>query len=247
MASEESLPPETNETDNSKMSVIDHLSELRYRIFICLIAIVVCFIFCFIYSRELIDILKWLAPRSTDFVQISPGEVFIVSLKVALYASIYFASPVIFYQIVKFLSPGLKESEKKFVIPIVIAAFFLFSVGILFAYFAALPLALTFLLGYGEDIAQNTISISKYVSFSASMILILGVIFQVPLLLLFLSIINIVSSEKLKSFWKYVILLAFILGAILTPSPDPFAQCVVAGAIMILYALSIGLIKLIRR
>ncbi|MEW5819467.1 MAG: twin-arginine translocase subunit TatC [Cyanobacteriota bacterium] len=246
MPEEKTLPPESNDFEE-KMTVIDHLSELRYRIFICLGAIGVCFIFGFIFSRELIDILKLISPESTEFVQISPGEVFIVSLKVSLYASIYFASPVIFYQIVKFLSPGLKPQEKKYVIPIVIAAFILFTAGILFAYYAALPLALNFLLAYGSDVAQNTISISKYITFVAAMILSLGLIFQVPLLILFLAFINIVNSKKLYKLWKYVILLAFIIGAIITPSPDPFAQSIVAGAIMALYGFSIALVKLIRK
>lgn len=231
----------------TEMTIIDHLEELRSRIFISLISITICFIFCFIYSKGLIELLKCIAPLSTEFVQIAPGEVFIVSVKVAIYASIYFASPVIFYQIVKFLSPGLKKSEKKFIIPIVLAAFLLFTLGILFAYFAALPLALQFLLGYGSDIAQNTISISKYISFSASMIFVLGILFQMPLLILFLAFINIVDSKKLNNIWKYVILGSVIAGAIITPSPDPFAQIIVAGAIITLYAFSIALIKLLKK
>lgn len=236
-----------NQTSTSKMTIIDHLEELRSRIFKSLIAITISFVFCFIYSKDLIEILKCIAPSSTEFVQIAPGEVFIVSVKIALYASIYFASPVIFYQIVKFLSPGLKNTEKKFVIPIVLAAFLLFTLGILFAYFAALPLALQFLLGYGSEIALNTISISKYISFSAAMIFVLGILFQMPLLILFLAIINIVDSKKLNSIWKYVVLGSVIVGAIITPSPDPFAQIIVAGAIMILYAFSVALVKLLKK
>ena len=246
MSEDKTLPPDSNNKDKT-MSVIEHLDELRVRIFYSLIATVISFIIAFIYSRDIIDILKLIAPDTTEFVQISPGEVFIVSVKVSLYAAVYMASPVIFYQIVKFIVPGLKNNEKKYVIPIVIAAFLLFTIGILFAYFAAMPLALTFLLGYGADIAKNTISISKYVSFSAAMIFGLGLLFQIPLLLLFLSIINIVNSKKLKSIWRYVILAAFIAGAIITPSPDPFAQLVVAGAILLLYAFSISLIRFIGR
>lgn len=242
-------PPGKDKTikETTKMTIIDHLEELRSRIFKCLCAIAVSFIFCFIFSKDLIELLLYIAPSSTEFVQIAPGEVFIVSVKVAIYASIYFASPVIFYQIVKFLSPGLKKSEKKYVIPIVLAAFFLFTLGILFAYFAALPLAMNFLLAYGSEIAKNTISISRYVSFSAAMIFVLGLLFQIPLLLMFLALINIVDSKKLNNLWKYVILGSVIIGAIITPSPDPFAQLVVAGAIMILYAVSIALIKLLKK
>lgn len=244
MSDQDNLPP-IEDPENHKMTLIDHLDELRYRIFYCFIAISVGYVFAFIISRQLIDLLKLVAPTSTVFVQISPGEVFIVSLKIALYAAIYFASPVIFYQIVKFVSPGLKPSEKKYIIPIVIAAFLLFTLGIAFAYFAALPLAMNFLLGYGSDVAQNNISISRYISFSAVTIFLMGAVFQVPLLLVFLSIINIINSQKLSDLWKYVIIIAFVLGAILTPSPDPFGQVVVAVAILILYAASIAFIRLI--
>lgn len=100
------------QNNDYKMTILDHLEEVRSRIFKSLVAVVICFVFCFIYSKNLIEVLICIAPSSTEFVQIAPGEVFIVSVKVAIYAAIYFASPVIFYQIVKFLSPGLKNSEK---------------------------------------------------------------------------------------------------------------------------------------
>jgi sec-independent protein translocase protein TatC len=239
--------PEDHEFDEPRMSVLEHLNELRYRLFYSVLAIIIFSILSFFMSRELIELLKLAAPAGIKFIQISPGEVFIVSLKVALYAGIYFASPVIFYQFIGFVAPGLRNKEKKYLIPSVFVAFFLFTLGILFAYFLAMPLALTFLLSYGADVAVNTISISKYVSFNAAMIFAMGVLFQVPLLLVFLALINVVNSQKLVDWWKYVIVAAFVLGAVLTPSPDPFAQSVVAGATLILYGISIYLIKLIKR
>jgi sec-independent protein translocase protein TatC len=236
-----------NTEKETRMTLLDHLDELRTRIIYSLVAITTGFIVAFIFSADIINLLKAVAPANTQFVQLSPGEVFIVSMKMALYAGIYIASPVIYYHIIKFISPGLKLPEKKFILPIVIATFILFTIGMLFGYFAALPLALNFLLGYGSEVAQNVISIEKYTSFCSATILIMGVLFQVPLLLLFLSIINIVSSAKLIEIWKYVILIAFIVGAVITPSPDPFGQTIVAGAILILYGISIVLIKLIKR
>lgn len=246
MIQQENPADETNE-DKTKMSLLDHLNELRYRLSYSLIAVVAGFILAFIVSKDIIDLFKAVAPYNTNFVQISPGEVFMVSIKISLYAGIYFASPVIIYQIMKFIIPGLKTHERKFVIPIVIAAVFLFTLGLLFGYYVALPLALIFLIGYGSDVAQNVISIEKYISFCSATVLIMGAVFQIPLMLVFLSIIRIISSTKLIELWRYVIIIAFILGAVLTPSPDPFGQTVVAGAILLLYGLSIILIKLIKR
>lgn len=243
----DSLPPELAEDDSPKMTVIDHLDELRTHIIRIVVGIGLCFIVCFIFSRDIINLLKMIAPAGTEFIQIAPGEVFIASLKVSMYSALYLASPIVFYEIFKFCAPGLKYKEKKYAIPVVIAAFLLFTLGIAFSYFAALPLALNFLLGYGSDVATNAISISQYLSFAAAMLLGLGIVFQIPLLITFLALLNIVDSKKLSAAWGYVVLTAFILGAVLTPSPDPFAQTVVAGAIIALYAFSIGLVRIIRK
>lgn len=241
------MPESVKPEESCQMSVLDHLEELRFRIIKSLIALSACFVVGFIYSRDVIDILKAPVLGITDFVQIAPGEVFLTSIRVATYVAFYLASPVILYQLICFVSPGLKSREKKYLIPILVFSFLLFTLGIIFSYYLAIPLALNFLLGYGSEVARNTISISKYISFNAALIFSMGIVFQVPLMLLFLALINVVSSKKLLEWWKYVIVIAFVVGAIVTPSPDPFAQSIVAGAILILYSVSIALIKAIKK
>jgi sec-independent protein translocase protein TatC len=243
----EFTPEDESCCDDEKLSVLDHLTELRSRLFYCVIAVFLGFVISFFFSRDLINLLKLPSAGLTQFIQISPGEVFIVSLKVSLYAGIYLALPVIFYQLIGFIAPALRKKEKKFLIPSVIAAFSLFTLGGIFAYFIAMPLALTFLLGYGSDVAENTISISRYVSFNAALLFAMGFLFQIPLLMVFLALINVINSTMMANWWRYIIVSAFIIGAVLTPSPDPFAQSVVAVAVMILYAVSIALVRLIRK
>lgn len=237
----------TNETENHKMSVLEHLNELRYRLFSSLIVITICFFICFNYSNQLINILKLPAGNSVVFIQISPGEIFFVSIEVAFYTSIYLSLPIIFYHLARFIIPALKKSELKLVIPLSIAAFLCFSVGIIFGYYIALPLTLNFLVNYGADIAKNAISISKYMSFIITTLLLMGVLFQLPLFLVFLSLINLINSEKLVSCWRHIVLASFILGAILAPTPDPLGQTVVALIILLLYGLSFILLKLLRK
>lgn len=241
------MPETSPQQTEPGMSVLDHLEELRIRIIKSLAALSVCFVIGFIYSRDVVNILKAPVNDITDFVQIAPGEVFLVSIRLALYIGLYLASPVILYQLICFVSPGLKAKEKKFLIPVLFFSFILFTLGIIFSYYVAIPLALNFLLGYGADVARNTISIAKYVSFNATLIFSMGVIFQVPLMCIFLALINVINSKKLLEWWKYIIVIAFVVGAIVTPSPDPLAQSIVAGAILILYATSIALVKLIKK
>lgn len=236
-----------NDPHTAEMTIIEHLDELRKRIIYSGVAVIAGFIVCFIFSRPLLALILDTAESNITFIQISPGEVFITSLKTALYGGFYLASPVIFYQVIKFTAPGLTKKEKRYLFPIIAMAFVLFTVGALLGYYLVVPLGVRFLLDYGAEIAHNTISVAKYFGVVSAIIILMGVVFQIPLLLAFLSLLQIVHSGQLLAVWQYVVVGAFVVGAVLTPSIDPFVQSIVAIAILGLYFMSIGVLKILKR
>jgi sec-independent protein translocase protein TatC len=229
--------------DDVEMSLFDHLEELRQRIFYALIAMLVGVIGCFFVVKPLVQILE-IPAQGVKFLQLAPGEFFFVSLKVAGYSGILVSSPFILYQIIQFVLPGLTRKERRLLAPIVLGSSILFFVGIAFAYFALIPAALRFFISYGADVVEQLWSIDKYFEFVLLLMFSTGLAFQIPVIQLLLGQLNIVSSTQMLSGWRYVVLAAVILGAILTPSTDPLTQSLLAGAVLGLYFGGIGVVKL---
>jgi sec-independent protein translocase protein TatC len=232
--------------DDVEMSLFDHLEELRQRIFISLIAIVIGFILCFIEVKILVQLLE-LPAQGVKFIQIAPGEFFFVSLQVAGYTAIIVASPVILYQILLFILPGLTIKERRLLIPVMVGSTALFLIGIIFSYLLLVPTALNFFINYGGDLVEQAWSIDQYFKFVLSLIFLTALAFQIPIIQLLLGAFGIVSSKMMLLAWRYVILGAVVLGAILTPSTDPITQSLLAGAVISLYFGGVGLVKLIGR
>jgi sec-independent protein translocase protein TatC len=229
-------------TEDVEMSLFDHLEELRSRIFYALIAIFAGIVGCFVLVNKIVALLE-IPAQGVKFLQLAPGEYFFVSIKVAGYSGILVASPVILYQIVRFILPGLTRKEKNVIAPIVFGSSILFALGIVFAYELLIPAALNFFISYGGDVVEQFWSIDRYFEFVLLLLFSTGLAFQIPVIQALLAMTGIVNSEKMLAGWRYVILGAVILGAVLTPSTDPMTQSLLAGAVGILYFGGIFLVK----
>ena len=250
--------------EDSKLPLTEHLSELRKRILISITVLFIVFILFFNYSERFFDILtfplkseitldtsnpyihlKEKTPISLVFL--APAEAFWMHMKVSFVASFICALPLIFYQLWRFISPGLMSNEKKYLMPFLFASTSLFLVGSLFCFVVILPFAMTFLLGYKTGNLTPMISVGSYIDFCLKFILAFGAIFELPLVIIFLTKFGVVSPDSLKKHRKYAILFSFIVAAILTPTPDAFNQLLMAVPIIILYEVGILLSMLIQR
>ena len=227
-----------------EMSLFDHLEELRMRIFYALIGVVLGVVGCFIVVKPLVRILE-VPARGVKFLQLAPGEFFFVTIKVAGYSGILVASPWILYQIVQFVLPGLTRRERRLLAPVVLGSSVLFFAGLAFAYIALIPAALNFFINYGGDVVEQSWSIDRYFEFVLLLMFSTGLAFQIPIVQLILGFLGIVSSDLMAAGWRYVVLGAVVMGAILTPSTDPLTQSLLAGAVLGLYFGGIGMVKLI--
>jgi len=229
--------------DDVEMSLFEHLEELRFRLFYSLIAAVIAIVACFFAVRPIVALLE-LPAQGVKFLQIAPGEFFWVSLKVAGYSGLIVASPFILYQAIRFVLPGLTRRERRLLGPVVLGSGVLFFAGLGFSYIALIPAALNFFISYGADVVEQAWSIERYFEFVLLLMFGTGLVFQVPVLQLILAQLGLVSSRQMLSGWRYVILAAAILGAVITPSTDPVTQSLLAGAVLGLYFGGIGVVKL---
>ena len=230
--------------EDVEMSLFDHLEELRQRIFYSLIAIVLGIIGCFVYVKPLVQFLE-VPAAGVKFLQLAPGEYFFVSMKVAGYSGLILSAPFILYQIVAFVLPGLTRREKRFLAPVVLGSSVLFLGGLAFSYTLLIPAALNFFITYGADVVEQAWSIDRYFEFVLLLMFSTGLAFQIPVVQALLGFLGIVSSEVMLSGWKYVLLGAAILGAVITPSTDPLTQSLLGGAVLVLYFGGIGIVKLL--
>lgn len=230
--------------DDVEMSLFDHLEELRQRIFYSLIAIAVSVIGCFAFVKPIVQLLE-VPAKGVKFLQLAPGEYFFVSIKVAGYTGLVLSAPFILYQIVAFVLPGLTRREKRFLAPVVLGSSVLFLAGLAFAYTLLIPAALNFFISYGAEVVEQAWSIDRYFEFVLLLMFSTGLAFQIPVLQALLGFLGIVSSTRMLAGWKYVLLGAAILGAVITPSTDPLTQSLLGGAVLGLYFGGIGIVKLL--
>ncbi|NMG19919.1 twin-arginine translocase subunit TatC [Brasilonema bromeliae] len=227
-----------------EMSIFAHLEELRQRIFYSLIAVAVGVVGCFLAVKPIVQLLE-VPAQGVKFLQLAPGEYFFVSMKVAGYSGLLLCSPFVLYQVIQFVLPGLTRRERRLLGPVVLGSSFLFAGGLVFAYLLLVPAALKFFISYGADVVEQLWSIDKYFEFVLLLLFSTGLAFQIPIIQVLLGALGIVSSGQMLSGWRYVIIGAVVLGAILTPSTDPFTQSLLAGAVLGLYFGGIGLVKLV--
>jgi sec-independent protein translocase protein TatC len=232
--------------DDVEMSLFDHLEELRQRIFYSLIAVVIGIVGCFTVVNKIVQLLE-VPAQGAKFLQLSPGEYFFVSIKVAGYSGLLISSPFILYQIIQFVLPGLTRRERRFLGPIVLGSTVLFFAGLAFSYVALIPAALNFFISYGADVVEQLWSIDRYFEFVLLLMFSTGLAFQIPVIQLLLGLLGIVSSKQMLSGWRFVLLGAAVLGAVLTPSTDPITQSLLGGAVLALYFGGVGMVVLLGR
>ena len=232
-----------NIIEDIKMPITKHLLELRDRLVRASIAIGIAFSLALYFTKDIIRILK--KPLNVDLVFLSPAEAFWATFKVAFVAGILFSLPVVLYELWRFIAPGLKVHERKYGVIFVITATILFFLGLIFCAYFILPYALSFLISYGLDVGMKPmISATAYFDFVLKFSVAFGLIFELPLAITLLSKLGIIDPRKLSKHRKYAILVAFIVAAILTPTPDVFNQTLMAVPIIILYEIGIISAKL---
>ena len=225
-----------------------HIKELRNRLIIILVTILVLFLISFTYWEFLlswmIEPLKTVLPKDSSIVFTKVQEPFFTALKVSFFAGFILAFPVVLWQIWSFVAPALYKNEKKVTIQIVASASIMFLLGVIFAYYIVIPLGFEFLINFGSKLFTALPSISDYVGFFTRLLVGFGIAFELPVISMFLAMLGFITEKSLIGFFKYAIILIFILSALLTP-PDVVTQLLMAGPMVLLYGISILIVKMI--
>ncbi|HSF39479.1 MAG TPA: twin-arginine translocase subunit TatC [Thermoanaerobaculia bacterium] len=232
--------PEPTSEELARMSLFDHLDELRKRIMYSLVGLVVTFVPCWLYVEEIFDFLERpilkLLPEGQKLAFLGVTDPFILYFKVAALAAVFLGSPFLLYQVWNFVAPGLYRKEKLYALPFVFFATMFFLAGGAFAYYIAFPFAVEFLLGMGQHF-QAVITIERYFGFLLTVILGLGLMFELPILILLLAIIGVVTPQFLVKYFRHAVVIIFIIAAIITPTPDVINLCLFAVPAILLYLL----------
>jgi sec-independent protein translocase protein TatC len=228
---------------NSTMSFIGHLEELRKRIIVCLVAVCITFSVSYFFKERLFKILMQPLMGATNpapsLIFTSLTEAFFCYIKTAFVAGLLFAVPVIMYEMWLFVAPGLYDKEKRLLLPFVLLSSFFFIGGALFGYFICLPYAFKYLMGFTTDYVKAMPSMKEYLSLASILLFAFGCTFELPLVLTLLAKARLVTAAFLSRHRKYAVLLIFIAAAIITPTPDPVNQCLLAVPLVILYEVGI--------
>jgi len=226
-----------------KLTFMGHLHEVRRRLLYCLIAVGITTVGSFFFARHIFDFLASRAPADVPLIYTQVTEMLGIYIKVALYCGIALALPFIVYQAIMFIAPALTRREQGHMYPLLLGVAFFFIAGVAFTYFILFPPALNFLLDppafLGGGIAEPMISIGNYVSLLVRLMFWIGVVFEIPILMLMLSRLGIVSPGWLLGKWKWSVLIAFLLGALITPTMDPINQTLVAIPVVLLYGIGV--------
>jgi sec-independent protein translocase protein TatC len=226
------------------MTVIEHLGELRRRIFVSLGAILVGAMICFFFTPQIIAFLNTFYEQSlnrdvvTKLIFTGPADAFLLRLKIATYGGIVLSMPVWLFQIWRFVTPGLNPREKRYAVPFIISAIVLFTFGGLVAFLTLKP-ALRFLLGIGGNDLQPLLTGNSYLTLVALMIVAFGISFEFPVVLVFLLLARVITTAQLRKWRRWAIVLITLFAAIITPSQDPYSLLFMAAPMYLFYETSI--------
>jgi len=240
------------EDAGGQMTLLEHLLELRYRVMWMAVSVVIGMIGFFI-PQVGFTVIGWLLEPARASVPdfrpqfIEPMENIAAFFRVALLGGLAVAMPVVVYHALRFVTPALTRNEKKWVFPIVVGASLAFLGGIAFGYFFILPFTLQFLLTFGQSFAEADWRIGNYIDFVTRILLVMGLVFETPLIVMALARFGVVRARQLLGWWRYAVIAAFVIAAIVTPTIDPVTQTLVGGPIVILYFVGIGLAWIVRR
>jgi sec-independent protein translocase protein TatC len=227
------------------MSFLEHLEELRSALIWSLVAWLGTSIVIWFFSARVLDFLLATIPLESLYFH-APVEAFMIRLKLSFILGFLIAFPYILYRFWRFISPGLFRSERRTVFPLIFTSTMLFYIGVVFAYWILIPVVLTFLIRFGTDLLAPLISVDKYFGFVARLCFAFGLVFQLPLVIVFLTSIGVISARSLLKKWRWAIVVIFISAAILTP-PDPTSQLLMALPLVLLFLVSAALSIIIER
>ncbi len=231
------------EEESGKMSFLEHLDELRRRLLHVVAYIGLGFVACFVFAKQIYHFIALpitqSLPAGTKLAYTNPTDPFTLYMKVAFIAGIFLTIPFTLYEVWKFIAPGLYRKEKKYVVPFLVSSIFLFLLGGAFCYKIVLPQAYAFLLNLGSDF-MPVIKIDEYLDLTNTMLLGFGLIFEMPVIVAFLSIFGLVTARFLWDKFKYAIVAIVTLAAILSPTGDAFNLMIWSAPMVLLYVISIG-------
>jgi len=232
-----------------------HLVELRKRLGISVASVFVMFVLAFIFHQ---GILEWITePLNDALAEVAKvskkaadgmitthqvGGAFFVAIKVSFFAGLLAALPIVLYQLWLFIAPGLYDTEKKMVIPFVAGGSLMFFIGVLFAYYVVTPFGFQFLITFGSFLYTPLINIEDYVGFFTKIMFGFGIAFELPVFAYFLALLGMINDQNMKDFFKYAVIIIFVVAALLTP-PDILTQLLMAGPLVLLYGLSILIVR----
>jgi sec-independent protein translocase protein TatC len=237
-------PTDFQRAADGSMTLIEHIRELRNRLFKASLGILLGFLVGFAIRGQVRGLLSepyCSLPASIDpetgkceFIQLGPADVFLLDLKIALWVGLVVAAPIWLYQLWAFIAPGLHRHERRYAYVFVAIAAPLFAAGAVLAYFV-IHKGLEFLLDFSGDDINTTLDITRYISFATNLILIFGVAFEFPLIILMLNFVGLVSARRLLGWWRVLVFVFFLFSAVVTPTPDPFGMTALAACLTLLY------------
>jgi sec-independent protein translocase protein TatC len=224
---------------DKELSLVQHLKEFRDRLMFASISVAITTAISFVFTTQIIHLLTLPIGPDVKLLSLDPTENFTTYMRVALFSGIALSMPVILYEIFAYIDPALTPKERRFALtagPFVLA---LFVGGMLFCYFLVLPNAIQFLINFASDVFENELRASAYLSFATTFILGMGLVFEMPVIIFVLIKLGVVSRAWLAARRRYVFLISFVLAAFITPTPDPFNQCLVAIPMYLLFELGL--------
>lgn len=233
-----------------EMTLLEHLKELRSRVMVSAVAVVLGMLICFLFWET---ILGWLLAPAREQIEgfrvasFSPTDRISIIVKIGLYGGMMIASPVLIYELLAFIVPGLTSRERKLLLPGIIGVVIFLLGGMSFAYWVILPASLGFLLELGSDEIENVTGIKQYVDFVVRIVFWVGVSFELPMVMLLAARLGLVRARQLLGFWRYAIIVIFVIAAVVTPTPDPITQTMVAGPLLLLYFVGVLFALLVQK
>jgi sec-independent protein translocase protein TatC len=244
---------EEKKRTDARMSVVEHLTELRHRLIVSVLAFLAASIVAYFFYDDILRLLTRPLDEGGNISGVHVGGLsvsgvttaFLTKIKVSIFAGFMLALPVILFQVWRFITPGLEKKERRYAIPFVLGSLGLFAAGAAVAYLT-LPSALGFLLGFTQGL-KPIIFINEYVGFVAFMVLAFGITFELPMVLIALAWVGIVSSAWMKKYRRHAVVVCFIIGAVATPSQDPYTNTLMAVPLYLLYEASYLIVRFVMR
>jgi sec-independent protein translocase protein TatC len=235
--------PGDDQTYDREMTLVEHLAEFRTRLVRAVIALTLASIVAFFFWER---IFNWLAePKGQhELIYLRPQDMMLSVFRVSLIGGVVISMPILVYQLIMFLLPALTHKERKYLYFIVPGATVSFLIGVIFSRYILLPAALNFLLNFGANVARPELNIGDYISFVFTLLIWVGVAFETPLIIYFLAKLKVVNTKMLTKFRRFAVLGAFIIAAVITPTPDPYNQALVAVPLLLLYEIGVLLSRI---